>query len=67
MEWFILALMAVCFIICIVKARQKKKFEEREAEFKELEIAVLRKLKILDWWTIDRIDWYVTVKSRQAL
>ena len=56
--------LVVACIIAIVKNSRDKK---NEAEYKELEVAVLGNLGIPSWYIVKYFDSTVTVKSRQAL
>ena len=56
-------LLVACIIAIVKNSRDKK----NEAEYKELEVAVLGNLGIPSWYIVKYFDSTVTVKSRQAL
>ena len=58
---------SVMVIMLVIKLIANSKKRKREAEYRELEIAVLEKLGFSSWNIISHTDAEVTVKSRQAL
>ena len=51
----------------IQKRKREEEYQKREAEYRELETAVLSQLGFRNWDIIPYLDEHITVKSRQAL
>ena len=70
MEFFLVLIFVVLIIIIpvlISRAVKRKKQEELERQYRELETEVLNKLNFSGWDIVSYIDDYAIVKSRQAL
>ena len=57
----------VLVVACIIEIVKNSRDKKNEAEYKELEVAVLGNLGIPSWYIVKYFDSTVTVKSRQAL